>query len=487
LLRISISDERSRPIPFRNIRLLSRPIDRNPPRSVAVKIGPQEDSAGVSRILVHLGAANLYLSEIELRATEPFYTRKVSVLAPRVRDTQIVEDQIASGEIHRINLEERITSENQKILIERQVLSESITLLIQNNDAPSLRLSEIEVRYRPYVTSLYVQETGTYVLATGNTQATAPQYEMNLVRSDLAKLKITEAPLGPLMPNPNYREPEALPGLGEKGVQVDLKPWKFRKQIRTSGPGIYQIQLDPETLSLATPDLQDLRVVQKDTQLPFLFERSGTAAELEPQWGPTNLPNRASVSAWFVVLPFEALPVSRLIARVESPLFQRTVSVYDLGGNGAEESERRFLGQSTWMHKPGQTNIYYSIELNAMPRSNRLLVETDNGDNPAISIQSLKITYPITRVLIKVPANPSLYLYFGNAEAHAPQYDLAMAGEQFIAVERKPGALGSLERLQRAGVNFSSTGTSTMFWAALVAVVAGLVFVVSRLLPRSPS
>jgi hypothetical protein len=482
-LRVTVSDERSASIPFAKIRVVVRPPDDNPPRPLSIKAPENENLSGETRVSIHLGAANLFVSAIDLDATEPFYKRFVSVLVPRVRENEIIEEQIASGEISRVGLDEKTTSENRRIAVERQIPSERLTLAIRNSDAPPLHLGNAAVQYRPFVIGVYVQEAGVFDLAEGNPQASAPKYEMNLARSDLARVKISDAELGTVQNNPAYHPPEALPGIADRGAQIDLRDWKFRKQIQTAGPGIYQVQLDPETLSLAAAGLQDLRVVEKDAQLPYLLQRTTAFANLPPQWGPTNLPNRAALSAWKITLPFESLPICRITARVETAFFQRTLSVYELDENRREVSDRHWLGQATWTRKPNETNTTFSIELNARPRSKELLLETDNGDNPPISIQSLTIAYPITRVLFKTGSGPTLFLYFGNEEVHTPQYDLAIAGEQIIKAERKPGTLGTLERLQPAGFTFSSKGTSIAFWGALVIVVAGLLILVGRLLP----
>ncbi len=503
-LRITISDEQSAPIPFTEVRVLTRSLQNSPSLPLRANASAAEESAGESRIRLQLGAANLYLSTIQLDAAEPFYQRTVAVLLPGLHENEIVEEQIASADFSRMPSatnhppsnpslntgsvllrDQKEGTNNQNIIIERQIPTDQLTLAIRNSDAPPLHMGNITVSYRPFLVGLYLQRPGTYLLATGNPQARAPKYEMTLAATDLARIQISDAQLGPLTRNPAYREPETLPGIGEVGAPIDLSGWRFRKQIQTAEPGIYQIQLDPETLSLSASGLYDLRVIQKGFQLPYLLQRTGAFAELAPKWALTNPPNRASISAWRVVLPFEMLPLGKLTAQISTPLFQRTVSVFELDQNTGNEPEARLLGQTTWTRRPGETIASFSVDLNAAPRSNELLLETENGDNPPISMQSLKVSYPVTRVLFKSGSDPVLHLYFGNERAHAPEYDLAIVGEQIIKAERKPGTLGPLESLQPASFTFTSKRTSLLFWTALVVVFAGLIFVLSRLLPNA--
>jgi hypothetical protein len=482
-LRVTIHDDRSAPIPFSNIRVRSRPPDRNPPRPLAAETGNIDEAPRETRIALHLGAANLFVSSLEIDAKDPFFSRRVSVLVPKMRENEVVEEEIATAVLSRIRLDDTVASESRWIEIERQILSESVIVVIHNEDAPPLSIGKISAQYRPFTAGFYAQAAGRYLAASGNATASPARYELNLIRDDVARLNISEARLGPLTRNPAYREPETLPGIAETGAPIDLKDWKFRKQMQTAGLGMYQVQLDPETLSLASPGLADLRVVQNEKQLPYLLQRTQAVGEFAPMWTATNTPNRPTGSSWILTLPYESLPLSRLIAQVQSPLFQRTILVYDLGESSRGEDQLRLLGQATWTRKPNETNQFFTIELNAVPRSNRLLLETENGDNPSITIQNVKLAYPITRVLFKATADPLLHLYFGNPEARSPHYDLAIVGEQILRADKRPATLGSLERLKPTGVRFSSRSSSWAFWTVLVAVVAGLLFIVTRLLP----
>src|SRR4029079_5211442 len=116
-----------------------------------------------------------------------------------------------------------------------------------------------------------------------------------------------------------------------------------------------------EMLSLAAPDLRDLRIVQNGSQLPYFFPRTSGSMEISPQWRATNLPDRATVSGWHIVLPFENVPVNRLTARIETKLFQRPVLLFGLPPQARDNADRPLLGQANWTHSVGDGNVLFSI------------------------------------------------------------------------------------------------------------------------------
>src|SRR4029077_9420801 len=77
-----------------------------------------------------------------------------------------------------------------------------------------------------------------------------------------------------LVPNPNYRPPEALAALTLTGAQIDVANWKFRKLLSLTQNGVQQVELDPELLARSQPDQDDIRIMRGEYQLPFIFERT---------------------------------------------------------------------------------------------------------------------------------------------------------------------------------------------------------------------
>src|SRR5205814_5391971 len=74
--------------------------------------------------------------------------------------------------------------------------------------------------------------------------------------------------------NPGYDAAAKLPQGFATGAKVDIAPWKFRKPVQIVKAGAQQLELDPDVLARAMPDLRDLRVVSENVQLPYLLERT---------------------------------------------------------------------------------------------------------------------------------------------------------------------------------------------------------------------
>ena len=79
-------------------------------------------------------------------------------------------------------------------------------------------------------------------------------------------------------------------------------------------------------------------------------------------------------------------------------------------------------------------------------------------------------------------------LYYGNIQAAFPRYDLDLVARQVLSAEKAKATLGPEESLKGTPLGESLAGTkgNALFWGVLVAVVAVLLFVLSRLLPKPP-
>lgn len=481
-LRVTVDDSRDAPIPFQTFSLQVAPTDRNPPRPLNARIIERQESGQDTRVTLDLGAANVYLARLEIATPEPFFTRGVSLLITKLQGNELIEEEMGSGQISRIQVEGAAASDNRTIEMNRQITAQHLVIVFKNQDAPPLKVEAVRAWTRPFTTAFYAPGPGRVFLLTGNARTSAPRYDLNFVRAELSKVALSHVKLGPITPNPNYKEPPVLPGVAETGAKIDLSGWKHRKAVQLSSDGPQQLELDLETMSLCDESLRDLRLVQDDSQIPYLIEKTGSLKELSVQWSVTNDPARPAVSRWQIVLPYGSLPIRRVICQVPNPLFQRTVSIYEDRSVSRDGMERVLLGQATWTRKPDQTQNSFSVELSQPPGSNVLMIETDNGDNPPISIGAIKVLHSVSSLRFKANRTAPVYLYFGNPEAAFPRYDLAIVGEHLLKADKQIASLGKLEELKH-GVNFASTHTPFLFWGVLAVVVLGLLFVISRLLP----
>ncbi len=126
------------------------------------------------------------------------------------------------------------------------------------------------------------------------------------------------------------------------------------------------------------------------------------------------------------------------------------------------------------------------LPLFTSPQGETLVLETDNGDNPAIMLTSVEAAYPVVRLIFKPESGP-IALYYGNREAQAPRYDLSLVAERMFIAEKNVATLGAEESLKGGTRTALGLNGGVWFWGALALVVVGLLVVVAKLLPKPPA
>jgi hypothetical protein len=144
------------------------------------------------------------------------------------------------------------------------------------------------------------------------------------------------------------------------------------------------------------------------------------------------------------------------------------------------------LAARTWSHRP---NDLPPLKLSFDQRwsGDSIVIETDNGDNAPIQIDSAKIELDVTALVFKTTDPAPVHLYYGNTRAGSPRYDLRLVENDLTTVTPVLGKLESEEALSSSPApddSPSPRGTPWL-WAALSVVVIGLIAVMAKLLPKS--
>ena len=273
--------------------------------------------------------------------------------------------------------------------------------------------------------------------------------------------------------------PEETPLTG--GAPIALKDWTCRKRIEVKTDGVQQLDLDLETLAHAADDGRDLRVVREGQQFPYVVERPAEARSYVPVVDTVMDSKRQTVSVWKIRLPADGAPVLRVVCQTRATLFDRPVAVYE-----QTEEGRRLLGSARWVGKPDEASHPLVLAVANRPTTGTVTLELENGDNPGIALEDFRLEYATVRLLFRAPVWPETFLYYGNRGASAPSYDLALVAAQLRAATQQPATLGAEERL-RAGTAKEASPFAWVFWIVLAGVVAVLVGVMVKLLPKTPS
>ncbi len=198
-------------------------------------------------------------------------------------------------------------------------------------------------------------------------------------------------------------------------------------------------------------------------------------------------PKHPSVSRWRVTLPQAGLPVDRLVLTSPTPLFQRQFRIFErLPGRDGREYERP-LGGGAWSRtpEPGEPATH-SFQLEGRPESRDLWIATDNGDNPAIDLGAVQVTYPVVRLVFQAVTSDGYVLANHNPEATAPRYDLSLVATRLLAAARQPAQLTQADVPAPASERLTAMHQRYLFWGVLALVVIALLAIVAKLLPKPP-
>src|SRR5205823_1650873 len=290
--------------------------------------------------------------------------------------------------------------------------------------------------------------------------------------------------VSPPVSNPGYDAAANLPQGFATGAKIDITPWKFRKPVQVTKAGAQQRELDPDGLARAMPDLRDLRVVSGEVQLPYLIERTSINRTVTTA-ASANDSERPTVSRWQLKLPQAAIPITRITCASDSSLFERTVRMWEELADERGDKYASELAQATWRRVPNQTMGQLAASFERPSRSDTILIETDNGDNPPIELHEFRGYYPAARVIFASTGLQPIALYYGNDEAGTPRYDVKLMAAQLLRSERTAAALGPQETLKSERVTETLSGSARyIFWGVLGIVVAALLLLISRLLPK---
>lgn len=482
-LRVVVDDNRTPPIPWTSARLIVAGSSA-PTEPVSVTIKSRDENPGTTRLGIDLSDANLRIASIRIGTSEPVFTRSVTVAAPELSAQNLQEEILSSAVLYRVDVNGKVEA-HLDLPIDKQIFGRELVLLIDNGDSPPLLISEVRADRRITRLIFFAATPGAYSLLSGNNQCESPRYDLGQLGDQLRGAGAIQGQVGLPAPNPGYNPAESLPQDFAAGAKIDVTPWKFCKQIQIAQPGAQQVELDPDVLARAAPDFRDLRVVSENTQVPYLIECTSIERTVQFDVRSANDPKRSTLSRWQLKLP-QALPLRRVSCASTSALFERTFRFWEELTDERGDQYARELAQTTWQRVPNQPSRQLAVSFAGPPKTDTVLIETDNGDNPPIELQDFRGYYPVTRIIFVSSKSQSIKLFYGNEEAPAPRYDAKLMAAQTLRSKRAPAALGPQEILKSERMAETLTeSTRYAFWGVLGIVVIALLVLISRLLPKT--
>ena len=485
-LRVTLNDQRANPIPVTGVVLHPESAESAPTEPLGVEIIERAETDRETRLTLRLNGGNVTLAGISLVTTEPLFSRRVSLAQRSVSEGEVRETILATAFLYRLALSGQPAVSNVSFAVDAPMQARELLLTIHNEDNPSLNLAAVEAKRRPVFALLLNDRPGPLQLLSGNAQCPAPEYDLTALRRDLRTVPVVVAQAGSLTVNPKFTAPDPLAMLAAGSTPLDVNPWFFRKAVRLVGPGIQQLELDLETLARCLPSFADLRVVTAGQQVPFIFDRAPVQRSFPVTATKADDPKRPKTSRWSLALTHQPLPLTRLTCESGARLFRCEVTVAEDRTDARGEKLRFVLGRATWQRTLEQKPGKLVVHLEHYPVTGRLWLEMENSDNPPLELTAFTVWHTTARLLFRAPEGSALALYYGNAQAAFPRYDLDLVARQLFAAPRIQANLGPAETLKGTALGEALAGTkgNALFWGVVVMVVAGLLFVLTRMLPK---
>lgn len=463
-LRIVWDDRSSAPAPAPAAALLlkSRSAPVLPMAELPFLRRPSEP--GVSRFTLRLPGPRIPLRALVLT---------VAGDGPLLRDAQVTEPRLSASSLAprslgaaRLRRAQGGAAYDLRIPVEAPEGSE-IDLRVQDGDNPGLELTGVRAELEPQPWIYFESPDGGPLTARcGDPRLRAPSYDLEARRDQLSRVPTARASWGPEVAAP----PAPAVALdGGVGASLDAAGFRFRRQVPAGTPGLSALALDAHVLA-TSPRLQDLRLLDGGgRQIPYLLESRDEPLSLPLAWPRGATKDR--VTTYRIQLPQAGLPASRLVLETGARVFRRRVRVLD-----GEPLQVRAVAD--WSHgDPGTAAQALVIPL---PQAGRdLAVEVEEGDNQPLAIDSARLLLPSWRLRFFRPADPFLLCY-GRA-LEAPDYDLALLAGRLRDSPAQEIALAAGTEPAPAG---TGTGMKAVFWGALALAVAGLLYMLARVLGK---
>lgn len=251
------------------------------------------------------------------------------------------------------------------------------------------------------------------------------------------------------------------------GPPIDVSSWSYQRAVKFDHAGVIELDLDPTVLVHSGGDLNDVRVVRMGRQIPFLAVKPGADREVEVSIAEAIDPKTPLLSKWDIQMPAAHFPVSELLLETSTPSFTHAFSITEVNAT-KEGSAERILGNASAQRKPGEAARAIHLPLNSAPKEATIRLTATDGTTPRLVISSARVSYPLVRLLFRVPDTEPVYLCYGNSVAINPRYDLQFTRKDFDTSGKIVATLGQEEKPsnQIASIN-SVVGKMTWNWEGI--------------------
>lgn len=456
--------------------------------AVPLAVAAREGEPGTSRFSLRLPSPHLPIRAVVLEVEAARLARKARVLEARLAGGRLTPVELGSALLVAVEREGLVAAELRIPVTAPEELE--LELVVEDGDNPPLPLRAARAELAPAPWIFFESKDGAPVEARlGDPELRAPRYDLEALRSELARLQPARATAAAGTSAPAAAAgPTAVTGgdAAAPGAALDAKAFRYQRPVAAAEAGLVAVRLDADVLSRSA-DLSDLRLADDaGRQLPYLLEQRDeplavALAEASPARDLPRQLERRGVTLHSLASPQPAFPGSRLVLSTRGRVFTREVRVYvEPDRPGAQGPE--LLASASWSHAdPARPAPALTVPLPPF-RAARLLVAVDDGDNAPLALDGARLLLPSYRLRFFHPG-PAPRLLYGGQGVATPRYDLALLAPRLRAAAAREVALGAPPPPETSA---SPQGTSRLvFWGVLGLAVIGLLALVARLLLKA--
>lgn len=283
------------------------------------------------------------------------------------------------------------------------------------------------------------------------------QSDIAIAADELARVsRRVEATAVTPVENPLYVARPSREGLDSAGAPLNLALWKWERAI-VAEPGWTRVPIDGAVLLHARSDLGDLRVVDSEGR-SVPFDLRSASQEVEVPLGELQRVEQGEASEIRLALPADVGSIRRVQLSTDEGVFSRAVDI--VRDRGAfSETVRSVIWTGTGT--PHSLVIEVNDELGA-----ELLIRVHNDDDKPLSVTGVRAWTQGRELRTRVPEGGARIVY-GNRKARAPDFDLALLGDDLGRVRTRAGALGPEAAGQGAPASFLDTALVFVSFAGL--------------------
>ncbi|HYM61501.1 MAG TPA: DUF3999 family protein [Thermoanaerobaculia bacterium] len=445
---------------------------------LSVALQPRPSEPGLSRYRIRLPGAHLPVIAIEVDVANGNVFRDARIHEARLLNGEVVPALLGSAQLRRAEREGGVAS--QLAIPTTFPEGPDLELTIDDGNNAPLAIRGVRAILAPLPWIYFESADGGALTARyGAAKLTAAQYDLEASRGPATTAK-TEIARWQTPAKITPGAPEFSDATSLLGAAVDAKKFRSSRPLGDAPRGLTSLLLDPDVL-INSPSLADVRLVDSSgKQVPYLIEHRDEPIRIDLTIPARKQdPQDAATSIYALTFPYGSLPAgAKLVLTTSAHVFDRNVTLRTAADTrtGRQPS---VIGTATW--RSTETDLPAPALIFEPVQGHGVEIAINEGDNAPLPLTTARVLLPSYALRFYHPGT-ALTLVYGNTEASAPRYDLALLAPRLFGESAREISLAAATPAEKS--DGGSAMETRLFWGGLVAAVLVLLALLARVLKR---